>query len=201
MSGYRFNANESISYPGPDGGTTYKKQTLGFDRGGTDITLGLETAFMWDATSLVDGIFTIPKRHKFHLGPMIGLWPVDGSIFVPISLHPRYTFWYDETDPSSCQCDAWYVFGDLGVPIDPTLNLPVICKSGNCSDLYAYFWGFGIGRDWWLNRCTDFSIDFGFRMSNTPLPSNTFCEECTNTVNKYPFREIGQVFLRFGITW
>ncbi len=200
MAGYRLGADDFIDYPGPVD-VRYEKETLGFDIGGTDITLGLEAAFLWDITDWARKLFNIPQRHKLHLGPMIGLWPVDGSLFVPISLHPRYTFWYDETDRRNNECNAWYVFGDYGIPFDPTFELPVFCDNCGDNNLQAYFWGLGVGRDWWLSECMDFSIDVGFRMSQTPLPANKECEECTDEQNKYPFREIGQIFLRFGLTW
>lgn len=201
MAGYRFNANDEILYDGPFGGVTYPKETLGFDRGGTDFTIGLESAFLWDITPALNKVINIPRRNKFHLGPMIGLWPVDEAFFIPVSLHPRYTFAWDETDRMKDECNAWYIFGDLGVPIDPTFKVPIMCEGGNCSDLFAYFYGLGIGRDWWMNKCMDFSIDLGFRVSNTPLPENLDCVECTQLDNKYPFRKISQVFIRFGFTW
>lgn len=201
MGGYRMNANESIFYDGPNGGTYYNKETFGFDRGGTDIVAGIETAWMWDITDWIKPIVNIPARNSFHIGPMIGVWPVDGSIFIPISLHPRYTFSYNDTDPLNDQCNAWYLFGDLGVPIDPSFNVPVFCDGGECSDLFAYFYSIGIGRDWWMSECMDFSLDLGFRVSNTPLPSYSDCEECTNSQGKNPFRKISQLFLRFGFTW
>lgn len=201
LGGYRFNAAERIFYPGEYGGVYYDKETFGFGRGGTDFTVGLESAFLWDVTDFFKEYFNIPDRNALHIGPMIGVWPVDGSVFVPISIHPRYTFSYNETNQNLDQCNAWYVFGDLGVPLDPTFNAPVVCDGGKCDDLFSYFYGIGVGRDWWMNRCMDFSIDLGFRVTQTPLPSNEDCEECSNIEGRHPFRKIGQVFLRFGFTW
>lgn len=201
MGGYRLNANESILYPGENGGTVYNKEAFGFERGGTDFIVGLESAFLWDITGFARKIVNIPRRNRLHIGPMIGVWPVDESIFIPVSLHPRYTFSYDETDPVRDQCNAWYVFGDLGIPIDPTMNVPIMCDGGNCNDLMAYFYGFGVGRDWWMNRCMDFSVDMGFRVTNTPLPAYEECEKCTGHNNQHPYRKIGQIYIRFGLTW
>ena len=203
MGGYRINANESIHYPGEFGGTTYYKETFGFDRGGTDYTIGLESAFLFDITNSLRKSFNIPERNSFHIGPMIGIWPVDESFFIPISIHPRYTFNYNKTNRFADECHAWYIFGDLGIPFDPTFKVPIYCDKGDCKDneYLAYFYGLGIGRDWGFWECMDLSVDLGFRVTNTPLPANTDCEECLNLKNQNPFRKISQVFIRFGLTW
>lgn len=196
MGGYRPGAEKGVFYPGDIGGTFYEKETFGFDRGGTDFISGLELSFFWNANYIPKSLGFDKEtfeRNNFALGVMTGIWPVDGSIFIPLSFHPRYTFNYDVADRKNCECDAWYVFGDFGVPIDPTGNVPIYCENGICKGQFAYFYGFGFGRDWWISRCSDFSIDIGYRRTKTPLPKFDCCGN--------PFRISDNIFIRFGITW
>lgn len=201
VGGYRLGTLDGVYYPNQSGGVFYEKETFGFGRGGTDFTVGAEISTLWIADGLIDGIFSIPEENHFYLGLMLGVWPVDGSVFVPVSLHPRYTFARDVADRANGLCDAWYVFGDIGVPFDPTFALPVLCDRGKCEGTFSYLWGLGVGRDWWMTRCFDFSVDLGFRSTRLPLPKNEFCMECSGSGDAYPFRTSHQLFLRFGYTW
>lgn len=198
MGGYRFGTKDGIYYP--DENKIYEKETFGFERGGTDITVGLEVAAFWNANSIPIALgFNKSnfKRNNFALGIMTGVWPVDGSIFIPLSFHPRYTFNYDKTDKYKGECDTWYVFGDLGIPIDPTFNVPIYCDNGKCDNQFAYFYGIGVGRDWWISECTDFSIDIAYRLTKMPLPAN----KCCGLEESNPFRTSDGIFLRLGLTW
>ncbi len=202
MGAYRFGAQDSIFYPGPDGGKTYYKETFGFERGGTDFTAGLELSFLFNASSLFG--FENMDRDNFQIGLMTGFYPVDGSIFIPITIHPRYTFddeAWPRIFPKINDCDAWYIFADIGTVWAPFDDVPIICTSGNCDDVYAYMLGIGIGYDWWMTKCMDFSIDGGFRVTHFPLPENNFCAECTGLDGKNPFRTSNQLFLRLGLTF
>lgn len=194
MAGYRLNANQSIHYPGPSGGTTYKKETFSFERGGTDITVGFEASGLFQIDYLSNG------RDNFHLGIMTGIWPVDGSTFIPLAIHPRYTF-DDVPDHLNCDCNAWYIFGDLGIVLDPTGEVPLYCNEDCNETILSSFWDIGIGYDMWLTKCMDFSIDVGFRRTQLPLPANEECEECSGVNGKYPVRLSNQIFLRLGLTW
>lgn len=194
MGAYRLNTKESIVYEGLDGGTEYYKETFGTERGGTDIVMGIETAFL----------FNIPyfsnKDNTFDLGLMTGYWPVDGGNFLPLSAHLRYTF-DNRPDYIDCDCNAWYLFGDLGLALDLEGERPLVLEKPDGSTIWSSFWDIGIGYDWWLGECSDFSVDIGFRHTSLPLPENLDCVECTGETGKFPVRKINQVFLRAGITW
>ena len=204
MGAYRFGTSESYMYPGSYEGHI-EKDLFGFSEGGSDIIVGLETAFLWDVSKHV-GIDPM-SRNSFHLGFMTGLWPVegtitadrsmkaDGTIFIPLSIHPRFTF-NNQTNTEECECNAWYIFGDLGLGLAPGRSL--WCND-ECEDAYlSHFWNIGIGYDWWLTECMDFSIDMGFRYSKLPLPENPYCSDC---IGMNAVRETNQIFLRFGLTW
>jgi hypothetical protein len=185
--GYRGDQDE-VTYPG-NPPTTYKSSFFGFDRGGSSIMLGLEVAGLWDAKFIDD-------TGKFQLGILSGIWPMDGSIFVPLGLHGRYTF---NQDPSkySDNCNTWYLYGNLGLPLDFQTNAPLF---GRSITYQRYFYGIGIGYDWAICCKTDFSIDLGLRGMNLPLPP---CEACDGIPDekRNPFRNSTALLLRFGLTW
>jgi hypothetical protein len=91
-----------------------EKEVFGFGEGGTMITTGFEASFL-------PSILTVNDKHRFHLGAMTGYWPVDGGHFIPLSVHPRFTF-NDITNPLFGNCNALYLFGDLGTAYDVSLN-------------------------------------------------------------------------------
>ncbi len=198
MGAYRFGVQDSLIYPGSDGGSIYYKETFGTGRGGTDFTAGLELAFLFNSGFLLG--LDEENRDNFQLGFMTGIYPVDGALFLPLSLHPRYTF-DDDALPLINDCDAWYIFADIGTVWAPFDDVPIICTSDNCDDVYSYMLGIGIGYDWWMTKCMDFSIDIGFRTTHFPLPENNECSTCTGLDGKYPFRTSNQVFIRLGLTF
>lgn len=196
LFGYR-KTGDGIFYP--DQGVFYEKESFGTGVGGSDYTFGLEAAFLWDASNwFVFDKLTKDTRDKFHAGLMTGLWPVDGSLFIPLSFHLRYTF--DNLDlPKYNDCDAWYIFADIGVPISLNGN-PVYCfeceGKDNFDNKMAYFYDFGIGYDWWLTKDVDFSLDFVYRNMNLPL-NPIICDGD----DRYPFRNTHNFSLRFGLTY
>ncbi len=186
MAGYR-GKQSSVFYPSQGGGTLYEPETFGFDRGGTEITVGGELALLWD-------VLRFNATDVLHLGIMGGVWPSDGSTFVPLSFHPRVTF-NNVPDPYGCSCNAWYLFGDAGfVNFDGTgaPYTPILDK--------RFFWGLGIGYEWMLGRDVDFGIDVGFRVQRLPLPPIDCCPDIP-AEDRNPIRRVTTGFLRLGLTF
>jgi hypothetical protein len=190
MVGYRYNEGAYYKYPIPYS-TPFEKEVFSFDEEGTYITVGLEASALFKIDKLSN------KRNNFHLGVMAGIWPVDGSIFIPVGLHTRYTF-DDEADNKNCDCNAWYLFGDIGLALDAAGNAPVVCLEDCENSVISGYWDIGIGYDLWVSRCMDISIDAGYRLTNLPFESKFECSECDN---KYPVRTANQIFLRLGVTF
>lgn len=189
MLGYR-GKQKSISYPQKDGTyEIYEPSFIGFERGGSDMVLGIELAAMWS-------VKFIDPSERFQIGILTGLWPFDGSTFVPVSIHPRYTF-NQKPNPYSNDCNSWYVFGDVGIPLDFQTEAPVF---GEFFDRQRYFVGIGLGHDWWISRGADFSVDLGVRLVNVPLPPFTCCPDVPKE-DTYPYRKSVIGFLRFGFTF
>ncbi|MCX6223361.1 MAG: hypothetical protein NTV01_01175, partial [Bacteroidia bacterium] len=92
------------------GDTPIDKKVFGFGPEGTTLNTGLEIG-------LLAPIFKINNKHRFHLGIMTGYWPVEGGNFIPMSIHPRFTF-NDITSPIWGTCNAVYLFGDYGTAYD-----------------------------------------------------------------------------------
>lgn len=194
MVGIRNFDKEGLYVPNDNGGTLYPKDTVGFGLGGTYLTLGAEVA-------LLPRIAKIGKRSAFHLGLLTGYWPVDGGLFIPLSIHPRLTL-NDQSSPLFNSCNAWYIFGDLGTAFDAGGAVPLWAESKFTST----FWGGGIGFDKWLTKRSDVSIDMGYRVTNMALPINDALKQCLKEAGlvanvSYPYRSAGQVFLRIGLTF
>ena len=187
--GYR-GTDEQIAYLQPDGTEKiYKSKIVGFDRGGSTLIFGLETAGMWNLPFLdVSG--------KLQAGFLLGFYPTDESYFFPLGLNVRYTFNQHPAGNFS-NCNSWYLFGNIGMPVDFKTGAPYYNSDW---DFQRYFYGFGIGYDWAINCKVDFSLDLGYRNMNLPLPA---CEVCSETPDKYkyPFRNSDVLLLRFGITY
>lgn len=186
MIGYR-GPQDGISYPEPNGTDTfYEPSTFGTDRGGSDVVYGAEIAGMW----------SLDQNDAFQLGFLTGIWPMDGSMFVPVALHGRYT-WNQHPNPYGTKCNAWYLFGDLGMPLDFETEAPFI---GSFFDRQRYFWGIGFGHDIAISCDLDFSIDLGIRQTNNPLPPLNCCPDVPDE-DKNPYRLSTIGFLRLGITF
>jgi hypothetical protein len=178
----------SVFYPTASGGKLYEPKVFNFERGGTNITIGGEVALLWDVLSW-NG-----KRDVLHLGILGGVWPVDGSVFVPLSFHPRVTF-NNVPDPYGCSCNAWYIFGDAGfVNFDNTK-----AKYTPLFDM-RFFCGLGIGYEWALGRDVDFAVDAGYRLIHTPLPPIECCPSIPEG-DRQPIRKTHNLFLRVGVTF
>ncbi|MCF8357962.1 MAG: hypothetical protein K9H26_04335 [Prolixibacteraceae bacterium] len=200
MLGFRpwWLTEESITYPGPEGDAVYNRKfsslgTIGSPNG-TIITLGLEAA-------LLPRLFKIGDNHSLNLGPMLGIWPVDGGLYIPLSIHPRFTF-NDITTPLWRNCNAFYLFGDIGTAYDALGNIPFTYKN----ELTSTFWGIGVGFDLWKTRGRDLSFDIGYRFTNLSLPQNLDYINCLkeNGINAdipNPVRATDQFFIRVGFTW
>ncbi len=169
-------------------------KVMGFGEGGTNLIVGGEAALMYR-------VATFGKRHSFSPGILTGIWPVDGGLFLPLSLHPRFTF-NDLSMPLWGRCSAWYAYGDLGTALDLGGDVPLISNNW----LTSWFAGLGFGRDFWISKKCDFSLDLGYRFSHLALPHNPVYQECLENAGieqtvDYPARRAGQFFIRFGFTW
>lgn len=186
--GYR-GVEDSVIYPTPTGQDVYRSSFFGFDRGGSSMVIGFELAGLWNVSFL-------DKSGKLQLGVLTGLWPADGSLFIPLGLHGRYTF---NQNPSkfSENCNSWYVYGNLGLPLDFNSGAPLF---GSSWDFQRRFYGLGIGHDWAISCDLDFSIDLGFRHMNLPLPE-IICCPTTPDDKRNPFRSSDVLLLRFGLTF
>ncbi|TAL68120.1 MAG: hypothetical protein EPN82_12045 [Bacteroidetes bacterium] len=169
--------------------TPFKSTFFGFDEGGSTMIIGLEFAGLWNVPF-------IDKSEKFQLGFITGLWPWDGSMFVPLGLHGRYTF-NPHPKPSSDNCNSWYLYGNLGLPLDFQTKAPLFASK---IEFQRYFYGLGIGYDWAITCNMDLSFDLGFRAMNLPLPA---CESCPTTPidERYPYRYSRALLFRFGLTF
>lgn len=192
-----FRSFEKTTYEPIPGDTPIEKKTIGIGEEGTMITFGPEVAFL-------PSIFNVDDKHRFHLGAMTGFWPVDGGLFVPLSIHPRFTF-NDITNPLFGNCNAWYLFGDLGTAYDVAGKFD---KFWTGKKLNAYFWDLGAGIDIWRTRNMDISFDLGYRRTTLPLATlndNAGWNDCLNnhgvTYSGYPRRSAGQIFIRIGLTF
>ena len=192
MGAYR-GTQSPVFYPDASGGITYQPKTFGFDRGGTKIAVGGELALLWDVVEL-------SRNSDIQLGVMGGVWPVDGSTFLPLSFHPRITFnnhpdRYADICTKSGWCDAVYLFGDVG-----WVNL------GNSPAYYAeltkrrFFYGIGIGYEMALGRDVDLALDAGYRFIHTPLPPLECCPDVPGP-EREPIRETHNFFMRLGLTF
>lgn len=185
MIGYRPEP-DPVFYPSATGGTLYEPSFINFDRGGSQLFFGFELAGMWSLT----------KSGNFQLGFMTGVWPIDGSIFVPVAIHPRYTF-NQNPNPYEPYCNSWYIYGDLGLPLDFQTEAPII---GDLFDRSRYLIGIGIGYDWAISCSVDFSVDLGIRSFNLPLPPIDCCPDIPNEKSYYYRKSTGPI-LRFGLTF
>lgn len=194
MVGFRnFKAS---SYQAIPGDTPIEKKVLGFGEEGTKINLGTEFAFL-------PTIWTINGKHRLNIGPMIGYWPVDGGNFIPLSIHPRFTF-NDVTNPLGGNCNALYLFGDLGTAYDVSGKFDKFWSD----KLNSYFWDLGGGFDFWITRKMDISLDGGYRRTSLALPSVIDKTDWLNCIQNhnipwsgYPVRLAGQFFIRIGVTF
>lgn len=178
------------------GSLPVRKEWLAFGDEGTKITIGPEVAFL-------PAIWTINEKHRLSVGPMIGYWPVDGGNFIPAAIHPRFTF-NDITNPIGGNCNAIYLFGDLGTAYDVTGKFDKFWSD----KLNSWFWDLGAGIDFWVARKMDISVDAGYRRTSLALPSvieKTEWLECIQNHNipwsGYPVRKAGQFFIRIGVTF
>lgn len=170
-----------VGYRGRDSNSALSSAT----NEGSSFMVGLEVAGLW----------SLDDRGAFQLGPMIGIWPVDGSIFFPISIHPRYTFLPEVGADSGGS--RWFIYGDVGIPIDFQTEAPV---PGSTFKRQRLFYGVGIGIDCIWN-CL--SIDLGIRQMHLPLPlpsdPNLICQNCPPDQRNI-YRLSTLLYLRLGIT-
>jgi hypothetical protein len=186
MGGYR-GPQTAVFYPDAAGGVLHEPDVFGFTRGGTNITMGGEVSFLWD-------VARVGERSMFHLGVLTGVWPVDGSTFIPVSIHPRLTV-NNDPDPYGCNCDAWYLFGDAGwvtIGGDGAPYTPLFDR--------RFFFGVGAGYEWALGRDVDLGVDVYYRRTQTPLPAIDCCPDIPADL-RHPMRRAHVVGLRLGITF
>ena len=180
---------DSIFYASATGGTTYHSATFGTGRGGSTFFGWFELAGLWSADWL-------DQSHRFQLGVLTGVWPVDGSIFVPLTIHPRYTF-RQHPEEFTSNCNTWYLFGDAGIPFDFQTGASIIGKS---MDRQRSVFGFGVGYDWSWGCARDFSIDLGYRRLHLPLPALDCCPSIPKQ-DRIPWRTSNALMLRLGVTF
>jgi hypothetical protein len=182
--------------PIPGYGSTLDKKVLGFGGGGTNLVVGAEAG-------ILPRIAKIGTKVSLNLGLMTGFWPVDSGRFIPFAIHPKLTF-NEFTSPLWGQCNAWNIFGDLGVAYDVSGKVDFL-KDNNMP--YSWFYDIGAGIDLWRSRNLDLSFDLGFRRTNLALPISQEYSQCVDNngnvvkVIGFPVRSIGQLFLRFGLTF
>jgi hypothetical protein len=186
--GYR-GSGDSVVYPTATGQTVYKSDFFGFERGGSSMILGFELVGLWNVPF-------IDKSNSLQMGIITGVWPMDGSTFIPVGFHTRYTF---NQFPAKYgdNCNSWYVYGNVGLPLDFTTKAPVFGKD---MDRQRLFYGLGIGHDWAITCGMDFSLDVGFRRQNLPLPPIDCCPSIPDE-DRNPFRNSTALLLRFGLTF
>ncbi|MCS6807560.1 MAG: hypothetical protein RML40_02605 [Bacteroidota bacterium] len=194
-AGYR-GAADSVLYPSNAGTVVYRSSLIGFDRGGSSILGGFEVSGLWS-------IPEIDTSKHLQAGVIAGILPTDGSTFVPVGGHVRYTFRQrpvDEFDPLLADyftCNSVYLFAQAGVPIDWQTGAPYW---GGTWQHQRYFWGVGIGYDIALSCGLDFSIDIGVRQMNLPLPAVDCCSTRFGDM-RHPFRASTALLLRLGLTF
>ena len=182
--------------PIPGYGTSLDKKVLGFGGGGTNLVVGAEAG-------LLPRIAKIGLKGSLNLGLMTGFWPVDSGMFIPVAIHPKLTF-NEFTSPLWGQCNAWNIFCDLGVAYDVSGKVDFL-KDNNLP--YSWFYDIGAGIDLWRSRNLDLSFDLGFRRTNLALPISQEYSQCVDNngnivkVTGFPVRSIGQLFLRFCLTF
>lgn len=191
-----FRSFEPSTYQPLMGDTPIEKPTFGIGPEGTKITAGAEIALM-------PTLFNFNNRNSLNLGLLTGYWPVDGGHFIPLAIHPRLTF-NNITNPLWGNCNAYYLFADLGTAYDITSNFDKFWSN----KLNAIFWDLGAGFDFWKTKNMDLSVDFGYRQTTLPLEAFDENSEWINCINahniaysQYPRRRSGQFFIRFGVTF
>lgn len=187
MAGLRGRDDETYLHQTAVGKVPYESSFFNLERGGSTLLLGAETAWLW----------SLDEQGAFQLGPMLGVWPTDGSVFIPLGLHPRYTF-TPNPDPNDFEpsCNTWFVYGDIGIPFDFQSGAPVFGSSFNRQRL---FYDIGIGRDWAWGCDKDFSLDIGVRRMHLPLPEIECCPDVPQG-QRNAYRASTSVYLRLGIT-
>ncbi len=188
MAGFRGRDEETYLHQTAAGKVPYESKFFNLERGGSTMLVGLETAGLW----------SLDETGAFQIGPFLGVWPADGSVFVPVGVHPRYTF-NPNPDPNAFtpNCNTWFVYGDLGIPFDFQSGAPVI---GSSFDRQRLYYGIGIGRDWAWGCERDFSIDIGVRRMNLPLPEIECCPDVPDD-QRNAYRQSTSVYLRVGVTF
>ncbi len=188
LIGYRAVDDETYQHKTANGFEPYPSSFINFDRGGSNLVLGVEAAGLW----------SLDEEHHFLLGPLLGIWPVDGAIFLPLAIHGRYSFQPnpDNTLLQPC-CNTFYLYADLGLPFDTQTEAPVF---GPDFDRQRYFYTLGVGHDWAWGCDMDFSLDLGIRTMNMPLPQIECCPDVQDDA-RHPYRKSTSVILRFGLSW
>jgi hypothetical protein len=188
LFGYR-GGPDSVFYPSAAGGRLLVSDDfLSFDTAGSSFFLKAEIAAFW-------GFDWLDPTQRLQLGIMTGLWPIDGSLFIPAGLRVRYTANQGLTLTESD--NTWYVYGDLGLPLDFQTEAPIF---GRDAEHQRYFYGAGFGYDWAVTCDWDFGVDLGVRRFNLPLPPIDCCPDVDNEL-RHAFRLSTGIYARFGITF
>lgn len=188
MAGFRGRDKETYLHQTATGQEPYESSFFNLERGGSTMLIGIETAGLW----------SLDEQGAFQIGPFLGLWPTDGSVFIPLGVHPRYTF-SPNPDPNAFtpDCNTWFVYGDLGIPLDFQSGAPLI---GSSFDRQRLYYGLGIGHDWAWGCKLDFSVDIGVRRMHVPLPEIECCPDVPDD-QRNAYRQSTSLYLRLGITF
>ena len=188
----------TIYYSPVPGAEPDSNKFIGFGEEGTKLIMGPEIA-------LLAPIYTINNKSRFHLGLLSGYWPVDGGNFIPISIHPRFTY-NDITSPLFGICNAWYLFGDMGTAYDVSDKFS---KFWDGNWFVSSFYGIGFGVDLWKTKKMDVSYDMGYRRTTLALPNKSVeSQEFLDCLRDngidflaYNKRKAGEFFIRIGLTF
>lgn len=187
MTGFRGRDEETYLHQTAKGKVPYESSFFNTERGGSTMIIGFETAGLW----------SLDDKGAFQIGPFLGVWPTDGSVFIPIGIHPRYTLTPNpDPDAFNPSCDTWFLYGDLGLPLDAQSGAPVF---GSSMDRQRLYYGVGLGYDWGWGCTKDFSLDVGVRRMNLPLPEIECCPDIPQD-QRNAYRASTSVYLRLGIT-
>jgi hypothetical protein len=187
--------DEKTIYPDINGTKLYDREVFGTGIGGSSIIAGGEFAVSKNF-KFIDNWFSWldSTTGAFKIGAMTGVWPMDGSVFIPLGAHLR---WDINMNLNFCKylkglkCGSWYYFADLG----PAFSL------NQETNLLGYFGDIGAGYDYAWGKSMDFTIDFGLRFVHTPMPKINAPLECQQNLDLNPARNSGLFFLRCGLTF
>ncbi|MEI6090684.1 MAG: hypothetical protein WCR42_09550 [bacterium] len=191
----KWNAIDQTVYPD----TTYIQDDFGFGYGGSKILVGGEISAITGFKFLDKLFYWLDKTpSSTKIGILTGLWPMDGSYFVPAAIRLRYTSnvnAFVDCCSAMRSCNTWFFFTDFGGLITIKKD-----KDKNIKPLGA-FADLGLGKEFAITKHIDLSVDLGYRWIYTPLPELIAPPECVQNQDLNPYRLSNAVFLRLGLSF